>query len=200
MLTDDNRNTQEIIMDLRSLSTLPGRHNWQNVAAAYAAASTVGIAPGIIIEALKTYGGLAHRQEVVRNINGISFINDSKATNSDAAAKALDCYDNIHWILGGQFKEEGLGSLNDVLKKVAHAYLIGHDSERLAGLLGTFVPISRCGDLETAIHEAYRNANLTNSNTVLLSPACASFDQFKNFEVRGDAFRFIVDNLGSCPL
>ena len=195
MLTDDIRNTQEIIMDLRSLSTLAGRHNWQNAAAAYAAASTVGIEPSIIIEALKTFGGLAHRQEVVRNIDGILFINDSKATNSDAAAKALDCYDNIHWILGGQFKEESLGSLSGVLTKVAHAYLIGHNSERLKDLLGPFIPISRCGDLETAIHEAYCNASSTNSNIVLLSPACASFDQFKNFEARGDAFRSIVNNL-----
>jgi UDP-N-acetylmuramoylalanine--D-glutamate ligase len=200
MLIDDIRNTQETIMDLRSLSTLPGRHNWQNAAAAYAAAITVGIEPDIIIEALKTFGGLAHRQEVVRNIGEISFINDSKATNSDAAAKALDCYDNIHWILGGEFKEENLGSLHDVLKKVAHAYLIGRDSERLEILLSPFIPVTRCGDLETAIHEAYRKANSTNSNTVLLSPACASFDQFKNFEERGDIFRSFVNSLRSVLL
>jgi UDP-N-acetylmuramoylalanine--D-glutamate ligase len=200
MLIDDIRNSQEIIMDLSSLSTLPGQHNWQNVAAAYAAVRAVGIDPGIIIAALKTFGGLAHRQEIVRIIDGIVFINDSKATNSDAAAKALDCYDNIHWILGGQFKEESLGALHDVFKKVAHAYLIGHDAEQLENLLGPFVPVSRCGDLETATNEAYHNAILTNTNIILLSPACASFDQFTNFEVRGDTFRFIVDNIGNSPL
>ena len=200
MLIDDLKNTRNVVMDLHSASTLPGEHNWQNAAAAYAAVSSIGVDPNIIKKAFKNFGGLAHRQELIQNINGILFVNDSKATNTSAAAKALDCYDDIHWILGGQFKEESLGSLHAVLKRVAHAYLIGHDTERLSNLLETVVPVSQCGDLKTAVHEAYRNAKSTNSNIVLLSPACASFDQFKNFETRGDAFVSIVNNLGNFTL
>ena len=199
-LIDDIENTRNFIVDLNSIPSLPGQHNWQNAAAAYAATSCIGVDPDIIIEAFNTFGGLNHRQQLVQNINGILFINDSKATNTDAAAKALDCYEDIHWILGGQFKEESLGSLHTVLTRVAHAYLIGHNTERLSNLLDPFVLVSQCGDLKTAVNEAYCNAKSTNSNIVLLSPACASFDQFKNFETRGDAFISIVNNLGPFPL
>ena len=199
VLIDDLGNTQNIIMDLCSVLTLPGQHNWQNTAAAYAAARSIGIAPDIIKDAIKSYGGLAHRQELVQSTDGVSFVNDSKATNTGAAAKALICYENIHWILGGQFKEENLGAIQSVLQRVVHAYLIGHELDELENLLAPFVSVSRCGDLETAVHEAHRDASLTIPSTVLLSPACASFDQFKNFEERGDTFRNIINGLGNFP-
>ncbi len=199
MLIDDIGNTQNIIMDLCSVLTLPGQHNWQNTAAAYAVARSIGIEPDIIIDAIKSYGGLAHRQELVQSTDGVSFVNDSKATNTEAAAKALICYENIHWILGGQFKEENLGAIQSVLQRVVHAYLIGHELDELENLLVPFVSVSRCGDLETAVHEAHRDASLTIPSTVLLSPACASFDQFKNFEERGDTFRNIINDLGNFP-
>jgi len=196
MLIDDLDNRKKEIMDLRSVLALPGQHNWQNIAAAFAAVKAIGIEQEKIIEAINTYKGLAHRQEFIRVIDDISFINDSKATNTVSVAKALNCSNNIHWILGGQFKEDNLGTIEHLLERVSQAYLIGDSADQLAGLLGSSVPISRCGDLETAVNEAYRNANLAKPSTVLLSPACASFDQFSDFEARGDHFRALVNNLG----
>lgn len=195
MLIDDLDNQQNTIMDLHTVPTLPGQHNWQNAAAAYAAARAADIAPEQIKAALKTFGGLAHRQEHIQTIEGVAFVNDSKATNTEAAGKALACYDNIHWILGGQFKEENLGALEPMLERVSHAYLIGEASDQLSGLLGSTVSTSQCGDLETALAAAHKNAKLAKPSTVLLSPACASFDQFENFEVRGNTFRTLVENL-----
>jgi UDP-N-acetylmuramoylalanine--D-glutamate ligase len=132
VLIDDLGNTQNIILNLCNILTLPGQHNWQNTAAAYAAARSIGVEPDIIIDAIKSYGGLAHRQELVQSTDGIFFINDSKATNTEAAAKALTCYENIHWILGGQFKEENLGTIKSVLQRVTRAYLIGHELDELS--------------------------------------------------------------------
>lgn len=195
MLIDDLDNQQATIMDLRDVPTLPGLHNWQNAAAAYAAARAADIAPDQIAEAIKSFTGLAHRQEKICDIGGVSFINDSKATNTEAAAKALACYDNIHWILGGQFKEENLGPIEPLLERVTRAYLIGEAADQMADLLGSSVAIQRCGDLATAIEHAYSAAQRTKPSTVLLSPACASFDQFENFEARGDAFRSLVNDL-----
>jgi len=196
ILIDDLENSQDIIMELSGVSKLPGQHNWQNVAGAYAVARSVGLQPDLIVGGIKSFGGLSHRQELITCTNGVSFINDSKATNTEAAAKALVCYDNIHWILGGQFKEKSLGALESVLEKVMRAYLIGDDVEDLDNLLSSFVPVSRCGDMKTAVREAFRDASLSIPSVVLLSPACASFDQFKDFEERGDAFRNIVEDLG----
>jgi UDP-N-acetylmuramoylalanine--D-glutamate ligase len=195
MLIDDLDNQQNTIMDLHPVPTLPGQHNWQNAAAAYAAARAADIAPEQIKAALKTFGGLAHRQEHIQTIEGVAFVNDSKATNTEAAGKALACYDNIHWILGGQFKEESLGALEPMLERVSHAYLIGEASDQLSGLLGSAVSTTQSGDLESALAAAHKNAKLAKPSTVLLSPACASFDQFENFEVRGDTFRTLVENL-----
>jgi UDP-N-acetylmuramoylalanine--D-glutamate ligase len=199
MLIDDLDNQQMTIMDLHVVPTLPGQHNWQNAAAAYAAARAADIAPDQIAAALKTFAGLAHRQELIQKIDDVAFINDSKATNTDAAAKALACYDNIHWIFGGQFKEQSLGALEPLLERVSHVYLIGDAAEQLAGLLGSTVPVSQCGDLATAVGEAHQAAGLAIPSTVLLSPACASFDQFENFEMRGEAFRALVNNLAGDP-
>ena len=200
MLIDDLDNTKKTIMDLQSVLALPGQHNWQNIAAAFAVARFIGIEQEKIIDAINTYKGLEHRQEFIRSIDGISFINDSKATNTESASKALSCYTNIHWILGGQFKEDNLGAVEHLLERVSHAYLIGDSADQLADLLESSVPISRSGDLATAVNEAYRNANSVKPSIVLLSPACASFDQFSNFESRGDQFRALVKDLGNLPI
>jgi len=193
MLIDDLDNQQKTIMDLHVVRTLPGRHNWQNAAAAYAAARAAEIAPDQIVAALKTFAGLPHRQELIIKSDGVSYINDSKATNTEAAAKALACYDNIHWIVGGQFKEENLGALESELVRVRQAYVIGEAQDQLADLLSPAVSISKCGDLATALQQAQEAAQRAKPGTVLLSPACASFDQFENFEKRGDAFRSLVN-------
>ncbi len=195
MLIDDLENQQNSIMDMRSVATLPGGHNWQNAAAAYAAARAADIKPEEIATAIRSFAGLAHRQEMVREINGVTYINDSKATNTEAAAKALQCYQNIHWIAGGQFKEDDLGSIEQVLPQIKQVYLIGEAQGQLAELLGSNVPAVQCDDLEAAVKVAHQAAQSEGGGTVLLSPACASFDQFSDFEQRGDTFRDLVTNL-----
>jgi UDP-N-acetylmuramoylalanine--D-glutamate ligase len=197
VLIDDLKNKKDVILDLSGIATLPGEHNWQNAAAAYAAARSAGIETDKIINGLKSYQGLSHRQELIKSVDGVSFINDSKATNTGSAAKALACYDNIHWIVGGQFKEENLGALQRVLKKVEHAYIIGSNLDKLENLLSPFLSVSRCGNLEKALQTAYHNACLAKPSTILLSPACASFDQFADFEERGQTFRHLIQNLES---
>jgi UDP-N-acetylmuramoylalanine--D-glutamate ligase len=187
------------ICRLHDIPTLPGQHNWQNAAAAYAAARAAGIEPDVIVRALATYPGLPHRQELVGEIDGVRFINDSKATNDDAAARALACYDDIYWIAGGQPKEGGLDATMPFLNRVRHAYLIGDAEEAFATRLDGLTAISRCGTLANALAEAQRDAR--NAHTpgavVLLSPACASFDQWRSFEARGDGFRALVRDLAA---
>jgi len=195
ILIDDLENQQKSIMDLRVVPTLPGQHNWQNTAAAYAAVRAADIDPETIAAAIKSFTGLAHRQELIREINGVTYINDSKATNTEAAAKALGCYENVHWIAGGQFKEEDLGAIEQVLVQVKQVYLIGEAQDQLAGLLGSNVSTNACGDLEAAVNAAHQAAQSEGGGTVLLSPACASFDQFNDFEQRGETFRDLVNYL-----
>ena len=130
-------------------------------------------------------------------IEGIAYINDSKATNADAAGKALACYETIYWIAGGQAKDNGLAGLEPWFRKIAHAYLIGEAEAAFAAALKDDVPLTRCGDLNTAGDKARRLAERERrpGAVVLLSPACASFDQFSDFEARGNAFRAIVEAL-----
>ena len=196
ILIDDINNTRKEIMDLRTNTALPGEHNWQNVAATFAASKSMGIKENCFVESVQSYAGLPHRQEIIREIDGVTFINDSKATNTASAAKALSCYSNIHWILGGQFKEKDLGILESVQDRVAHAYLIGDSANQLADLLVSFTEVSKCETLEAAVHIAHLNAAANKPCTILLSPACASFDQFENYEARGDLFRTLVCNIG----
>jgi len=182
---------------LNGIPTLPGSHNWQNAAAAFAAARAADVDAEIITRALATFPGLPHRQEVVGEIGGVRYVNDSKATNGDAAARALACYDNVYWIAGGLPKEGGLVDVRPWLGRVRHAFLIGAAEAQFAEELDGITPLSRCGDLATAVQAAHRMAQadgLTGA-VVLLSPACASFDQWKNFEARGDAFRAMVGAL-----
>ena len=182
------------ILDLRMLARLPGAHNWQNAAAATAAALSQGIPVNVIVLGLKTFPGLKHRQELVSSLKNVSFVNDSKATNADAAEKALLCYQNIYWIAGGQAKEGGIAPLAPLFPRIRHAFLIGEAAQEFAGVLDGKVPFVLCGDMQTAIKKAgeLALAEALPDATVLLSPACASFDMFKNFEERGDIFRATV--------
>ena len=185
------------VLDLALAERLPGSHNWQNVAAAYAAARSVGVAAEAAVGAIRSFPGLAHRQELVDTIDGVRFINDSKATNADAAEKALACYEAIYWIVGGLPKAGGITSLAPYFGRLRHTYLIGTATEEFAATLGNSVPFTRCGDLATATEAAAEQARRdgVSGAVVLLSPACASYDQFADFEARGDAFRGLVGEL-----
>lgn len=197
VLIDDTDGAAAPALDLREVGTLPGRHNWQNAAAAYAAARAIGIAPPVIAQCIRSYPGLKHRQEQVAAMDGIRFVNDSKATNADAASKALASYDAIYWIAGGRPKEGGLDALYPYLGRVRRCFLIGEASERFARELAGKVELEQCGDLGTAVARAYAAARADKADdaVVLLSPACASFDQFADFEARGEAFRTLVADL-----
>jgi UDP-N-acetylmuramoylalanine--D-glutamate ligase len=193
-LVDDSGRSAEKVIDLTRLSRLPGQHNWQNVAAAYAAARALGLGRDEIVAAIASFPGLAHRQEPIATVDGIRYINDSKATNADATEKALACYDSIYWIAGGIAKEGGIGSLAPYFPRIRHAFLIGEAAADFAAMLNGHVPYIRCGTLENAVGAARRVARMDGAKdaVVLLSPACASFDQFRDFEARGDAFRRLV--------
>ncbi len=193
-LFDDIEGDAVSMLDLSGVHTLPGEHNWQNAAAAYAVAKAAGAAPGAIISAISDYPGLAHRQELVAVIDGVAYVNDSKATNPDAAVKALSCYHSIYWIAGGRLKEGGLEALEEGLGRVSHAFLIGEAMNAFAEAFKGKTPLTKSGKLETAVGQARRLAlkEKLEDPVVLLAPACASFDQFANFEARGDAFRKLV--------
>jgi UDP-N-acetylmuramoylalanine--D-glutamate ligase len=139
---------------------------------------------------MRSFAGLAHRQQRIAEKDGVLFVNDSKATNADAAARALDCYGAIYWIAGGRAKEGGLDGALDHLDAVRHAFLIGETADDFARALDGKVPVTRCGTLNEAVAAAWDEARAGGAEgaTVLLSPACASFDQFRDFEDRGDAF------------
>jgi UDP-N-acetylmuramoylalanine--D-glutamate ligase len=167
--------------------TLQGPHNAQNAWAAYCVTAELGVPQNIRDAALRTYGGLPHRMERVAEANGVLFVNDSKATNADSAAPALAAYPGIRWILGGQAKSADLDACAPNFGHVRSAYTIGEAGPMFAELLRDQMPVSESGTLEQAVRDAARDAE--SGDTVLLSPACASFDQFRDFEQRGDVFR-----------
>lgn len=180
------------ICDLSQAIALEGRHNHQNAAAAYAAVQSLGIDPKAIGEAILSFPGLEHRMETIGTAGPVRFVNDSKATNADAAKQALTSYDNIFWIAGGVAKEGGIDPLAKHFPNIAQAYLIGQAAPSFHKTLKKKkVETKVCGDLEKAVLCATRDAMQSGKPNpiVLLSPACASFDQFKNFEIRGEAFR-----------
>jgi UDP-N-acetylmuramoylalanine--D-glutamate ligase len=193
-LIDDMAGDGRTVMTLAGAPRLPGLHNWQNIAAAYAACRALDIAVEKIAAGIKSFPGLAHRQELIATIGGVAYINDSKATNADATEKALACYQPIYWILGGRAKETGLDGLEPYYPRIAHAFLIGEATDRFAAALHGHVAFSKCGTLDAAVTAAHSMARreAKPGAVVLLSPACASFDQFANFEERGDAFRRAV--------
>jgi UDP-N-acetylmuramoylalanine--D-glutamate ligase len=188
-LWDARDGTPVPLVDLSRCATLPGAHNRQNAAAAAAAALALGVSRAAIADALASYPGLAHRQERIAEIDGVLYVNDSKATNADAAARALGCYERIHWIAGGQAKEGGIAPLAPYFPRIAHAWLIGEAANDFARTLAS-VPHTLAGDLATAVRGAAKAA--APGSVVLLSPACASWDQFKSFEHRGETFRRLV--------
>jgi UDP-N-acetylmuramoylalanine--D-glutamate ligase len=184
------------VADLNRARSLPGRHNWQNAAAAYAAAKGLGIAADEAAEHLLTFPGLAHRMETVATLGRVRFVNDSKATNADAARQALSSYPKCFWILGGQAKTGGIESLEDLFPRVAKAYLIGEAAPAFAQTLKGKATVAESGTMDAAVAQAYADASAGGHDAiVLLSPAAASFDQYADFEARGEAFRAAVQRL-----
>jgi UDP-N-acetylmuramoylalanine--D-glutamate ligase len=189
------------VADLLRARSLPGRHNWQNAAAAYAAARALGLSVEDAATGLVTFPGLAHRMETVGEIDHVRFVNDSKATNADAARQAMSSYPRFYWIAGGRPKAGGIDSLEDLFPRIAKAYLVGEAADDFARALDGKADHLICGDLERATRAAFADARSSGEEAiVLLSPACASFDQFPDFEVRGDAFRAAVEGLLNQPL
>jgi len=187
--------------DLGRAKALQGRHNWQNAAAAYAAAIAIGVRPAEAAASLASFPGLAHRMETVGKIGRVRFVNDSKATNADAARQAMSAIPRFYWIAGGVPKADGIATLKDLFPKVAKVYLIGEAAKEFGETLRGKAEAVQCGDLAHAVAAAYRDAAASGEEAVvLLSPACASFDQFPDFEVRGDAFRALVQDLMSTPV
>jgi UDP-N-acetylmuramoylalanine--D-glutamate ligase len=195
VLIDDSEGKRVPAIALKECPSLPGSHNGQNAAAAYAACKAVGVDPAVIAACLRSFPGLAHRQQIVAVIDGVPYVNDSKATNIDAAAKALACYDHILWIAGGRAKESGLAGLEPYFGHIAQAFLIGEAAADFAAALEGHVPVSLSGTVAQAVSAAADAASRLPGSVVLLSPACASFDQFANFEQRGDAFVQAVKSL-----
>ncbi|NEU11846.1 UDP-N-acetylmuramoyl-L-alanine--D-glutamate ligase [Methylobacterium sp. BTF04] len=186
------------LADLTGIGTLRGAHNWQNAAVALAVVRALGVPPATIAAGLKSFPGLPHRMEEVGRRGRVLFVNDSKATNADSTEKALTAFHDVHWILGGKAKEGGIEPLAPLFGRVAHAYLIGAASDAFAATLDGVVPYTRCGtlDIATAMAAQAAAASEAPEPVVLLSPACASYDQFRSFEDRGDQFRALVRALG----
>ena len=181
--------------NLSGIGALRGAHNAQNALAASIACLIVGVTPEQIQLGLRSFPGLAHRMEQVGRIGNVLFINDSKATNADSAEKALASFDrDIHWIIGGVMKEGGIEPLAALFPRIAKAYLIGEASDTFAATLDGKVACQRCGTLDAAVAAAAHDAKASAGAepVVLLSPACASYDQYKSFEHRGDHFRALV--------
>lgn len=184
-LSEYRKGRQVTSIDLRNIPGLPGAHNHQNACAAYAACRTLGFNPKTIEAAMRSFGGLPHRSQLVGEKDGVWFVNDSKATNIDSAAKALQAFPKIRWICGGLQKDGGLAALLPHVGAVQKAYVIGRDADDFARqLVGVETVV--CGTMEAAVAAAAADA--VAGDVVLLAPACASFDQYDSFETRGDDF------------
>jgi len=183
-----------LLAEIGGIGSLRGLHNAQNAACAAAAALALGLNPAAIAAGLRSFPGLAHRMEEVGRRGNVLFVNDSKATNADSTTQALACFGDIFWIAGGMPKTGGIESLRQFFPRIRKAYLIGEAAEEFAATLGTAVPHEITGTLDLALTAAARDAAASSARepVVLLSPACASFDQYRNFEIRGDAFRSLV--------
>jgi len=186
--------TARSIAQVGGIGSLRGAHNAQNAACATGAALALGLAPAALQEGLRSFPGLPHRMEEVGRSGKVLFVNDSKATNADSSAQALACFGDIFWIAGGKPKTGGIASLAGFFPRMRKAYLIGEAAEAFAAELDGKVPHVIAGTLDRAVALAAEDAAAATAGepVVLLSPACASFDQFRNFEVRGDAFRELV--------
>jgi len=196
-IVDRSGSAPTIVVDLGEAPDLPGRHNAQNAAAAYAATRALGVAPTLIAAAMKTYRSLPHRLERVATVDGITYVNDSKATSPEATVWAFTSYPRVVWIAGGLSKEVGYDPLIPYLPRIAHAFLVGAAAGEIAAFLKHHkVPHTISETLEKAVPAAHAAAKASrDARVVLLSPACASFDQFRSFGARGDAFRALVAKL-----
>lgn len=197
VLIDARTGQPRRMLELARAPALPGVHNAQNAAAAAAACLALGINRELIAAALLSFPGLGHRQERVAVSGAVTYVNDSKATNADAAARALACYDTIYWIAGGRAKEGGVEPLAPLFNRVKRAYLIGESAGTFVRQIGDGCPTVLCRTLDSAVRQAHADAQADGLRgaTVLLSPAAASFDQFANFEVRGQQFSDLVHDL-----
>ncbi|MCC0046691.1 MAG: UDP-N-acetylmuramoyl-L-alanine--D-glutamate ligase [Rhodobacteraceae bacterium] len=191
-LAEWRKGRQVASVDLRDIRGLPGAHNHQNACAAYAVARSLGLAPRLVETALRSFEGLPHRSQFVGERDGVRFVNDSKATNADSAAKALQAFGRIRWIAGGLGKDGGIAALAPHFGSVVKAYLIGHSARDFALQLGD-VPHEICETMERAVARAAAEAEP--GETVLLAPAAASFDQYRDFERRGEDFAALVQAL-----
>ncbi len=183
-LSEYRKGRQAGSIDLRGIRGLPGVHNHQNACSAYAACRALGLAPKMIEGALHSYPGLPHRSQIIAEADGVTYVNDSKATNIDSAVKALSAFKKIRWICGGLEKEGGITALNGALDQVQKAYVIGREAAGFAMQLDVETEV--CTTMEQAVAQAMADAQP--DETVLLAPAAASFDQYDNFEQRGDDF------------
>jgi UDP-N-acetylmuramoylalanine--D-glutamate ligase len=191
----------DLIADLAGIGSLRGAHNGQNAAAAVAALGPLGLDSARVAAGLASFPGLAHRLEEVGRRGKVLFVNDSKATNADAAEKALLSFRDIFWILGGRAKQGGIAPLRPLFGRIVKGYLIGEASEDFAQTIGGAFPFEFCETLETAVPKAAADAaaSALENPVVLLSPACASFDQFPDFEKRGDRCRELAKALIEAP-
>ncbi|HEY5290575.1 MAG TPA: UDP-N-acetylmuramoyl-L-alanine--D-glutamate ligase [Caulobacteraceae bacterium] len=188
------------VIDLTPVRSLPGRHNWQNATAAYAAVRALGVAVADAAAGLASFPGLAHRMETIGAIGNVQFVNDSKATNVDAARQAMSSYPRFFWIAGGRPKTGGIEGLTDLFPSIARAYLIGEAEDEFAASLEGHASYARAGTLAAAVRAAFTDARKEEGEVIILfSPACASFDQYADFEERGEAFRAAVQSLITPP-
>ena len=197
MLVEKTDGKSRVLFDMDEAPSLRGAHNGQNAAATWAACRAVGLRDAEIAAGFRSFPGLAHRMEQVGRVGKVLFVNDSKGTNADAAGRALSSFERIFWIAGGLAKEGGIESLRPYFPKLAKAYLIGEAAPEFAATIGNDAPYEIAGTLDHAVASAAKDAagDAHGEPVVLLSPACASFDQFANFEKRGDAFRKCVEAL-----
>ncbi len=199
VLKESENDTITYSNDLTDIKTLNGIHNQQNAACAYAVARALAIMPEKIWQSLESFPGLNHRQFLVRTINGVDYVNDSKSTNAASAAVALACRSNIYWIVGGRKKKTGLDGLERFFNNIKHAFLMGEASDDFAKWFDKYgIAYTRCETLERAVDASHKMAQDNRgqpggAGTVLLSPACASFDQFQSFEDRGDQFASMIE-------
>jgi UDP-N-acetylmuramoylalanine--D-glutamate ligase len=193
---------RSLVADLSGIGSLRGAHNAENAAAAAAVALRLGVWEESIQRALRSFPGLPHRMEEIGRRGAALFINDSKATNADSTEKALTSFDRVLWILGGRAKEGGIDILKPYFPRIEKAYLIGEAAEMFAPVLDRQVPYVRAGTLDKAVELAAADAvsSQASAPVVLLSPACASYDQYPNYEVRGDHFRDLVRALPGIEL
>ena len=190
-LSEYRRGKQVASLDLREFKALQGSHNHQNACAAYAVVRSLGIGPRSIAKALKSFTGLAHRSQLVTEISGVVFINDSKATNVESAMKSIETFPKVRWICGGEQKEEDISRLNNVLTNVKKAYVIGTNTAKFSSQISCEFEI--CNTMDIAVKKAFNDAS--DGETVLLAPATASFDQYSSFEERGRDFESEIKKL-----